>query len=51
MDDNVGAVMSGDQPDVLLLPDAVGAAQDIIDDIGIFGVKAGDMLARLALGR
>ena len=51
MDNNVSAIVRRDQADILLLPDAVGAAQDVIDNIGIFGIKARNVLARFALRR
>ena len=51
MDDDIAAIMSGDQAHILLLPNAVGAAQDVIDDIGIFGIEAWYWLTPLALWR
>ena len=51
MDDDIAAIMSGDQAHILLLPNAVGAAQDVIDDIGIFGIKARYWLTPRALWR
>ena len=49
MDNNVRTIMRCDQSDILLLPDAVGAAQDIIDDVGIFITKTRNILPPLAL--